>query len=97
MIDAGLTSFEPQGRVSTRRGTYVVDFLLRAQRLVVEADGLLKYRRRSDALTLEKLRQEAIERAGYRVVRVTWDDVVRHPEETVARILRALHPTVAMR
>jgi hypothetical protein len=97
MVDAALPPFEPQGTVATDRGTVRVDFLFRAQRVVVEADGLLKYRRDGDALVLEKLRQEAIERAGYRVVRVTWDDIVYRPQETIARILRALGPTLATR
>jgi len=52
---------------------------------VGECDGLLKY---SDAgvLRREKLRQERIERAGYEVVRMTWHQVTREPERTVARI-----------
>ena len=90
LIGAGLPVPEPQGTVGTHRGGYRVDLLFRAHRVVVEADGRLKYRRDEGALWREKLRQEAIERAGYVVVRVTWDDVVRHPEETIARVRRAL-------
>lgn len=66
-----------------------VDFAWRAQRVVLEADGLAKYAS-PDRLREEKRRQELIERAGYRVVRVGWDDVMNHPTETVARVLRAL-------
>jgi very-short-patch-repair endonuclease len=96
MIDAGLPPFEPQGVVATYRGRYRVDFLFRTRRVVVEADGLHKYRGDPDALPpREKLRQEAIERAGYRVVRATWDDVVRQPAETIARIQRALWSSLA--
>lgn len=52
------------------------------------ADGRLKYT--ADRLWQDKRRQELIERAGYRVVRVTWDDVVNHPAETMARVAAAL-------
>ena len=90
LIDAGLPTPEPQGTVETHRGPYHVDLLFDAQRVVVEADGRLKYRRDDGALWREKLRQEAIERAGYVVVRVTWDDVINHPAETIASVRRAL-------
>ena len=61
-----------------------------ARAVVLEADGLKKYRDGDDALTKEKLRQEAVERAGYRVVRVTWDDVMNKRKYTVFRIADAL-------
>jgi very-short-patch-repair endonuclease len=66
-----------------------VDALWPDRRVVLECDGLVKYSD-ADALANEKKRQEALERAGYRVVRVTWDDVVNNPVETVARVLEAL-------
>lgn len=52
----------------------VVDFLWRAQRVVGEADGLLKYTGLQD-LQAEKLREEGMRRAGFDVVRNLWDDV----------------------
>ena len=44
--------------------------LYREQRLVIEADGMLKYTDPA-ALRDEKRRQERLERAGYGVVRVS--------------------------
>ncbi len=41
------------------------------ERIVIEADGMLKYTDPA-ALRAEKRRQERMEHAGYRVVRVTW-------------------------
>lgn len=66
----------------------VADFLWRAQRTVGEADGLLKY---ADPAILrgEKIRQERLERAGFQVVRMLWDDVTRVQERTVGRIRAA--------
>jgi very-short-patch-repair endonuclease len=52
---------------------YRVDFLWRAQRLILEADGRLKYD--GDALWREKQRELELSRAGYRVERVVWDDL----------------------
>ena len=54
-----------------------------------EADGRGKY---TDPTVLyaEKTRQEALERAGWIVVRWTWDELARTPEVVVARIAAAL-------
>ena len=76
--------------VRTQHGWYRVDGLWPDRRVVLECDGLVKYRDDAQALGREKMRQEALERAGYRVVRVTWDDVINRPLETVVRILDAL-------
>jgi hypothetical protein len=69
-----------------------VDMLWRHQRVILEADGRVKY---SDgdgrALWREKRRQERLERIGYRVVRVLWRDVEQHPTDTVNRVWAALH------
>jgi hypothetical protein len=91
--DAGLPLPEPQQWVSTASGRFRVDGLWADRAVILEADGLTKYRLREsddDPLVLEKLRQEALERAGYRVVRVTWDDVMRRPQYTIFRIVAAL-------
>ena len=42
-----------------------------------------------DVVFAEKWRQDALEAAGWIVVRVTWDDL-RDPGPTIARIRRAL-------
>jgi very-short-patch-repair endonuclease len=84
LLDAGLPSPELQVRIGRDR----VDMLWRDERVVVEADGRMKYR--DDELWTEKRRQERIERLGFRVVRVLWADVVDHPDETAARVRAAL-------
>ena len=56
------------------RHRYRVDFLWPQLRLVLEAVGRDKYR--DDALWKEKRRQLAVARAGYRVERVIWSDVI---------------------
>jgi hypothetical protein len=53
---------------------YRVDFAWPQFRVVLEADGRGKYR--GDELWGEKQRELALTRAGYRVVRVVWKDVL---------------------
>jgi hypothetical protein len=62
-----------------------VDFLWRNLRVVGEFDGFVKY---TDPKVLrdEKLRQEAIERLGFIVIRWTWRDLTATPAATERRI-----------
>lgn len=89
IVDAGLPPPHLQVWVHAARRRYRADGLWPDRGVVLEADGLLKYASPSD-LREEKLRQEDLERAGYRVVRVTWEDVTSHPARTVDRIATAL-------
>ena len=67
-----------------------VDFLV-AGRVVVEFDGLLKYRGEDgpEVVVAEKRREDRLRELGYEVVRVTWDELA-HPERILARIRAAL-------
>jgi very-short-patch-repair endonuclease len=67
-------------------GDYRVDMLFRAQRLVLEIDGLEKYS--EDEPRREKRRERRLRALDHRVERVTWDDVVVNWPET-RRWLRA--------
>jgi very-short-patch-repair endonuclease len=66
-----------------------VDMLFAEQRLILEIDGLQKYT--GNALRREKLRETRLRRRGYRVERVTWDDVVNNWPATAAWLRRILH------
>lgn len=75
------------------------DFLFAEQRVIGEADGLLKYRpddpdappsaRDRDALAREKQREDRFRDAGYEVFRFTWDIAVHRPVVLEHRVLRA--------
>ena len=92
VVDAGLPRPRLQAWIADGAGWRArVDMLWEQQRLILEADGRIKYHDRE--LWAEKLRQERLERLGYRVVRVLWDDVVRQPDELVARLRWALAET----
>lgn len=96
LSDRNIALPRQQARVETDRGRYRVDGLWDDERVILEADGLLKYRwdpgrdPDEDPFIEEKLRQEALERAGHRVVRVLWNDLRRNPDGTEARIRAAL-------
>ena len=72
-------------------GTFVgrVDFLWPEARVIVEVDGMGKYAD-SGEISREKQRQNKLVMAGYVVLRFTWADVVRRPEQTADVVRRAL-------
>lgn len=69
--------------------TYWADMAWVDHRVLGECDGLIKYAQ-PEVLYREKLRQEALERAGWRVVRWTHADITRTPAQVVERVLHAL-------
>ncbi len=69
-------------------GRYIVDFLAVGARVVVEVDGAYhaqEARRRADSR-----RDSRLEKAGYRVLRVTAEEVLAEPGRVRARVLAAL-------
>ena len=68
---------------------YWVDMAWGDARVIGECDGMGKY---TDPAVLrrEKLRQEALERAGWRVIRWTYADILRAPQRVVDRVVHAL-------
>jgi hypothetical protein len=70
-------------------GHLMVDFLWRAERLVVETDGWAFHRSRA-AFERDRRRDQVLELAGYRVLRFTWRQVARDParvEQLLGRLL----------
>jgi very-short-patch-repair endonuclease len=66
-----------------------VDFLWSDRRLVVEVDGFAFHSHRA-AFERDRKRDAALAALGYRVIRVTWRQIVASPEAVVARIAGAL-------
>jgi very-short-patch-repair endonuclease len=75
--------------LNTRIGLYEVDMLWEPQRLIVEVDGYAYHSSRS-AFERDRLRDADLQAAGYRVVRVTWRQLVTEPEALVRRLARLL-------
>lgn len=79
----GLGAYGDDGR------TYWPDLAWPEFRVLAECDGRGKYTD-PDVLYREKVRQEALERAGWVVVRWTWEEITYRPEVVVRRVVAAL-------
>ena len=93
LLRARLPAPELQVPLPTRLGLFRGDLGWDGPRVVVEFDGFVKYsgafgRTAPDAVFAEKRRQDAIEEAGWRVLRVTWSDL-RDPAALAGRVARA--------
>jgi len=65
------------------------DLLWREQRVIVELDGAAWHEERL-AREDDAERQALLEAHGYRVLRITWRQLVDHPRQTIARVRAAL-------
>jgi very-short-patch-repair endonuclease len=71
------------------RQSFEIDFLWRAQRLAVETDGD-KYHDNPEAQARDRRRDRLLAAVGYRIWRLSWDDLERRPESTMAELARRL-------
>jgi very-short-patch-repair endonuclease/predicted transcriptional regulator of viral defense system len=78
----------PRPEVNARVDLYEVDFLWRAQKLIVETDGLETHGTRS-AIERDHRRDRRLRSLSWRVERFTWREVMHEPGG-VARELRTL-------
>jgi predicted transcriptional regulator of viral defense system len=85
----GLDPPELQAAIFTGNAAFRVDFLWPGQRVIVEADGLMKYNDRKDYIK-QLERDRLLQDAGYKVVHFTWEELFKTPEVVIARIRRAL-------
>jgi very-short-patch-repair endonuclease len=83
--EAGLPSPETNVRVAGHE----VDFLWRAQRLVVEVDGYAFHSTRA-AFERDRRRDAGLQAAGFRVLRITWRRLKDEPLAVAAALGRAL-------
>jgi very-short-patch-repair endonuclease len=79
----------PAPELNTRLGRFEVDFLWRAERLVVEVDGYAFHGGRA-AFERDRRRDAELQSEGLRVMRITWRQLVGEPDAVVARLTRAL-------
>jgi hypothetical protein len=89
--EAGLDPPELQVTIHGERAQFAarVDFLWRAQKVIAEADGLVKYNDRQDLLN-ERERDHQLREAGYIAVHFTWRELFQTPEDVIARLRNAL-------
>jgi very-short-patch-repair endonuclease len=82
---AGLPTPETNARINGHE----VDFLWRAQRLIVETDGYGAHGHQG-AFERDRRRDQTHVASGYRVIRVTWRQLQREPLTVIASIAQAL-------
>ena len=85
MIARGLKPDTTQAQIAGHR----VDFLYRAERLVVELDGY-RYHRTRRRFVEDRRRATELIAAGYQVFPLTWHDVTVDGDAAMARLRRAL-------
>lgn len=76
-------------RIAELPGRPEVDFLFPDLRLVIETDGA-RYHDTPLARAADARKQAILEAAGYRVIRLTWNQVTRERAQTVARLRTVL-------
>lgn len=86
LMTLGITDVIQQANIFDEHGHFVarVDFLLRGRKVILEVDGRSKYisttnggfSRDDNTLVAEKNRTYKLERLGYKVVRIMWEDLV---------------------
>lgn len=93
----GVPPPEPQYEIDVGRRTYRVDFYWKDYNTIGEADGRVKYtgeldpsRSAEDVVWEEKVREDDLRDSGRKMVRWTYDQMLRQTDETVERILRRL-------
>jgi hypothetical protein len=85
----GVDPPELQATVHVPHAAARVDFLWREHKVIVEADGLVKYNDRKD-LIAQFERDRLLRDAGYKVIHFTWRELFETPELVIDRIRQAL-------
>jgi len=89
LAEWGFDPPETQATVDADGTSFVVDFLYREQRVIIETDGMAKFREKKD-LIKHYGRRQSLEDAGYRVVHITWHELFHKPEVVIKRLRNAL-------
>lgn len=89
--EAGIVGWVANPRLSLGGFVCHPDLLFEAQRVVVEFDGFEVHSSRQ-AFESDRIRQNRLMLAGYRVLRYTWRRLIDDPETVVAEIQAAVTP-----
>ncbi len=79
----------PRPEVNVRVGPFMVDFLWRDRRLIVEVDGWESHRTRS-AFETDRARDARLNVLGFEVIRFTYRQVTTEPSQVVLTVRRLL-------
>jgi very-short-patch-repair endonuclease len=84
----------PRPQTNMKVAGWEVDALWPAHKLIVEVDGFAFHGTRA-AFERDRRKDAALTAAGYRVVRITWRQIVDEPHAVVALLARLLPPWAA--
>lgn len=84
-----VTAQLPMPEVNVDVAGHEVDFLWRRERVVVEVDGFA-YHSSPVSFESDRRRDATLSAAGYRVLRITWRQIVDEPVATLVRIAQTL-------
>lgn len=90
----GLPAPSPQHPVSVGGSEYRIDFAYPQERVAIEGDGFAFHSGR-EVFEQDRTRQNALVLAGWTVLRFTWRQICRHPEDVVAQIEAAIQRSAA--
>jgi very-short-patch-repair endonuclease/predicted transcriptional regulator of viral defense system len=79
----------PQPHVNARVGRFEVDFLWRAERVIVEVDGY-DFHSSKAAFERDHRRDAMLQGLGFRVLRFTWRQLTQEPEFVLVQLVQAL-------
>jgi len=87
----GLTRFRVNYALLDVRGEViaVIDIAFREQLVAVEIDGQA-FHSDTESFQRDRARQNDLVRRGWRVLRFTWEDIVKRPDSVVAQVRNAL-------
>jgi hypothetical protein len=93
LVRAGLAPETLQLEVLDKNGRLYarLDMAWPSAMVGLEADGR-EFHDLPQALHRDRVRANRLAEDGWKIFRVTWDDLVRHPERIIALIRRALYP-----
>lgn len=81
----------PEPLVNASLGGFELDFCWPQQRLVVEVDGHAFHLSRA-AVERDRHRDATLVAGGWNVLRFTWTQVTRRPDEVIAAVVAGLAP-----
>jgi very-short-patch-repair endonuclease len=96
LLDAGLTTFEPQGEILLGRRLVRPDLVDHAARIVIEADSFA-FHGAPDDLERDCERYDALTAAGWTVLRFAYRQVMNRPDWVVATVRRTRDTVLAGR
>ncbi|HEY9294700.1 MAG TPA: DUF559 domain-containing protein [Microlunatus sp.] len=89
LFDAGIDGWIANYEVSIAGKTYFLDIAFPGVKLVIEIDGRL-HEDDPDQFQSDRERQNAVQLAGWFVLRFTWHDLVERPTVVIAQVRAAL-------